>query len=106
MPPDPATIRVSVVFCPPEPVWMRDVVLPAGATVASAIERSGLLVDFPQLREPATRAGVYGQLAAPDAVLRDGDRVEVYRPLSMDPKEARRHRAELRRRRRAAAGAG
>jgi hypothetical protein len=102
MPADPATIRVSVVFCPPEPLWLCDVVLPAGATVAAAIERSGLLADFPQLREPPMSVGVFGQVAAPEAVLRDGDRVEVYRPLSVDPKEARRHRAELRRRRRAA----
>lgn len=60
--------------------------LPAGATVADALARSGWAV-------PAdARVGVWGRPCVPTDVLRDRDRVELYRPLTVDPKEARRQR--------------
>jgi putative ubiquitin-RnfH superfamily antitoxin RatB of RatAB toxin-antitoxin module len=68
--------------------------LPDGATVIQAIEASGLLQKYPEI-DPggANKLGVFAKLAKADAVLRDRDRVEIYRPLIADPKEVRRQKA-------------
>lgn len=73
---------------------MREVVLPSGATLQSAIERSGLLHEAPEIDLAVCRVGVHGKLSPLDAVLREHDRVEIYRPLVADPKESRRKRAQ------------
>jgi hypothetical protein len=72
--------------------------LPAGATVSDAVERSGLRDRFPGLSIRPDRLGVFARACGPGATLRDGDRVEIYRPLTMDPKKARRLAAEAQRR--------
>ncbi|MGB8435855.1 MAG: RnfH family protein [Burkholderiales bacterium] len=64
-----------------------------GTTVAEAIRRSGVLQAFAEIDLARQRVGVHGKLVQLAHVLRDGDRVEIYRPLSADPKEARRTRA-------------
>ena len=61
--------------------------------LAEAIETSGLLRKFPEIDLARNRVGIFGRLARSDAPLRDGDRVEIYRPLTVEPKEARRRRA-------------
>ena len=66
--------------------------LPLGATVAQALEHSGLQKLFPALDWPAATVGIWGRKAAMDQPLRENDRVEVYRPLRVDPKVARRER--------------
>jgi uncharacterized protein len=66
--------------------------LPAGATVGDALRRSGLLERHSEIDLASIKIGVWGKLRALTDVLRDGDRVEVYRPLRVDPKEARRQR--------------
>ena len=81
-------LRVSVVYAEPERVLRRDLVLPAGSTIADAIRTAALPVDAAGMR-----LGVFGRLADACTPLRDGDRVEIYRPLKVDPKEARRRRA-------------
>jgi uncharacterized protein len=63
-----------------------------GATAASAIEQSGLLAKHIDIDLSLQKIGIWGHLCAPDQVLRDLDRVEIYRPLLVDPKEARRLR--------------
>ncbi|MCC7412095.1 MAG: RnfH family protein [Gammaproteobacteria bacterium] len=81
-------IRVEVVCLRPGEQIMRPLSLPAGATVAAAVAAAGLSAQAdPQ------RLGVFGKLCRPDTVLRDGDRVEMYRPLRADPKVLRRRRA-------------
>jgi len=94
--------RVIVVYLRPGLVFERHLVLPASATVGDAIDASGLRREVAELATGEITAGVFGELRGPEAPLEDGDRVEIYRPLSIDPKEARRIRAEVRRRRRAA----
>jgi len=64
-----------------------------GTTVADAIRISGVLQAFPEIDLARQRVGVHGKLGGLGQVLRDGDRVEIYRPLSADPREARRKRA-------------
>lgn len=66
--------------------------LPAGSTVAQALQASGLAGKFPELDLAHAPVGVWGRKAAREQVLRSQDRVEVYRPLRVDPKLARRER--------------
>ena len=89
-----AEIRVQVCYARPGESWLREVAVPAGATLQAAIERSGLLGDAPEIDLAACRIGVYGKLKPLDMVLREHDRIEIYRPLVADPKESRRKRAQ------------
>jgi uncharacterized protein len=68
--------------------------LPEGSTALQALEASGLLQKYPEI-EPGglNKLGVFAKLVKADAVLRDRDRVEIYRPLIADPKEVRRQKA-------------
>lgn len=84
-------VTVEVVLALPERQSVRRVELPPGSTVGDAVAASGL-----EARAPA-RFGVYGKVVAAGTVLRDGDRVEIYRPLRADPKELRRLRAAAKR---------
>lgn len=87
-------ITVEVVYAlPDEQTLLKQQVAP-GATVAEAIEASGILQKYPQIDLAANKLGIFGKLVKADAVLRDRDRIEIYRPLIADPKEVRRKRAE------------
>ena len=91
-------MRVTVVYALPGRVWERTVEVAAGATLRDAVDRACVLDEFPALRAAELSTGVYGKLRKLDDPLHDGDRVEIYRPLIVDPKEARRIRADIRRR--------
>lgn len=67
--------------------------LPEGATLGQALEASGLLAKYPEIDLKKNKFGIYAKLSKVDAVLRDHDRVEIYRPLIADPKEVRKQRA-------------
>ena len=84
---------MSVVHAEPERAFLVELLLPRGATVADAIERSGIRHARPDIKIREDRIGIFSRKTSLDAILRDGDRVEIYRPLNIDPKEARRKRA-------------
>lgn len=84
---------VSVVRAAPGEFWQQRLQLPVGATVADALAASQWRERWPELDPWAHGVGVYGLLREADYPLRDGDRVEVYRPLHYDPLESRRRRA-------------
>jgi putative ubiquitin-RnfH superfamily antitoxin RatB of RatAB toxin-antitoxin module len=86
-----AEITVEVVLALPERTLLRRLMLAEGATVADAIAAADLGGDE-ALVDPQ-RLGIFGKRVPPEQPLRDGDRVEIYRPLLLDPKEARRRRA-------------
>ncbi|PXV60642.1 hypothetical protein SAMN04487785_102368 [Dyella jiangningensis] len=86
-------VTVEVVYAEPSRRWLRKVTLPAGSTVAQAIEASGVAREVPGLVVDAARLGIFSRKVTPDHVVGEGDRVEIYRPLTLDPKEARRRRA-------------
>lgn len=67
--------------------------LPDGATLGQALEASGLLEKYPEIDLKKNKFGIYAKLSKVDAMLRDHDRVEIYRPLIADPKEVRKQRA-------------
>ena len=88
-----ATVRVEVVHARPGKQVLLAVDVPVGTTVAGAIELSGIREAFPDLEVDPARLGIFSRKVAADEVLREGDRVEIYRPLNADPKETRRKRA-------------
>jgi putative ubiquitin-RnfH superfamily antitoxin RatB of RatAB toxin-antitoxin module len=86
-----AVIEVTVVrSLAPRQVELLTLTLPAGSTVLQALQRCGWWAHEQEAEKPAV--GVWGKLQAPDHVLRDKDRVEIYRGLRVDPKQARRER--------------
>lgn len=86
-------IRVEVVFALPERQELVGLELPDGATVADALEASGMAAKFPGHDLTSCAIGVWGHVVDRGHRLRDGDRVELYRPLCIDPQEARRQLA-------------
>ena len=89
-------IRVSVAVATPARQEVAEIELPEGATVADAIAACGLETRFPREEFASLEAGVWGTRVARGTVLRDGDRVELYRPLKADPKDMRRRRVRPR----------
>lgn len=86
-------IHVEVVYGRQDRQKVVTVSLNAGATVRDAVERSGLLAEFPEIDLAKNKLGIWNKLAKVDAEVRDKDRVEIYRPLIADPKEVRKQRA-------------
>lgn len=86
-------LRVEVVYALPAGEDCVALELPAGATALDALRASGILERHPEIDLRRHRLGIYGKAVTAQAPLADGDRVEVYRPLVLDPKEARRRRA-------------
>jgi putative ubiquitin-RnfH superfamily antitoxin RatB of RatAB toxin-antitoxin module len=86
-------MKVEVAYAKPELQVIVPLEIPAGATAEAAIRASGLLERFPELSLELNSVGIFSKPCAPEQRLRPGDRVEIYRPLIADPREARRSRA-------------
>ena len=84
-------MKVEVVYARPEGAQVMSLELPAGARLRDAVSASGFNIENHAV-------GVFGKRVALDHPLADGDRVEIYRPLVIDPKEARRRRASQKKR--------
>ncbi|MEJ2384889.1 MAG: RnfH family protein [Xanthomonadales bacterium] len=89
-----ATFPVEVVYATRERQRLVSLEVEPGCTVGEAIERSGLAASFPELVVDPGAVGIFSRKVPLDHALRPGDRVEIYRPLIADPKEARRRRAQ------------
>lgn len=87
-------LRVEVAYALPDRQILLELEVEGGTTVRQAIERSGILRRYPGIQIARGRVGIFGRRVDLDAPLRDGDRVEIYRPLVADPKEARRRRVK------------
>ncbi|MEJ2768139.1 RnfH family protein [Mycetohabitans sp. B46] len=87
-------IEVQVCYALPDTQTLVDLRLPSGATLREAIEASGIVAMHPQIDLAQQRVGVFGRIRALDSVLENGDRVEIYRPLTVDPKLARQRRVD------------
>jgi hypothetical protein len=86
-------LRAEVCYAGPEGQFVLPVELPEGATLGDAIAASGLAARVPGLAIDERQVGVFSRPRPLDTPLRAGDRVEVYRPLRVDPRAARRERA-------------
>jgi putative ubiquitin-RnfH superfamily antitoxin RatB of RatAB toxin-antitoxin module len=83
-------IRVELVLAMPDRQQLLSVEVESGATIADVIALSRIADRFPEVDVDVLQTGIWGKPMPRDHVVRDGDRVEFYRPLQMDPREARR----------------
>ncbi len=88
-----AYIGVEVVYAEADRQKLIALLVREGITASEAVERSGIVRFFPHLDLACAQLGIFGNACPPDRLLRDGDRVEIYRPLRCDPREMRRRRA-------------
>nr|WP_198245779.1 RnfH family protein [methane-oxidizing endosymbiont of Gigantopelta aegis] len=86
-------LEVEVAYAKPQTQALIAVTLTAEATVEQAIIASGILERFPEIDLNTTKVGVFGKICRLSDSVKTGDRIEIYRPLSQNPMEARRQRA-------------
>ena len=89
-----ALLSIEVCYTLPNEQTLIAVELPKGATLQQALDASGILQRYPGIDLATQKVGVFGKLKPLDAVLADHDRVEIYRPLLVDPKLSRQRRVE------------
>ena len=87
-------IQIEVAYARPDQQLLLPLRVAAGSTVAQVIETSGVLAKFPEIDLAQNKVGIFGKLTKLDTVVRERDRIEIYRALIADPKEVRRKRAE------------
>ena len=87
-------IQIEVAYARPDQQLLLPLRVAAGSTVAQVIEVSGVLEKFPEIDLAQNKVGIFGKLTKLDTVVRERDRIEIYRALIADPKEVRRQRAE------------
>ena len=92
--PNSASMSVQICYARPEKQFLLEQMFLPGTTIQQAIQRSGIIQQAPEIDLSVWRVGIYGKLKTLDTVLREHDRVEIYRPLIADPKDSRRKRAE------------
>jgi uncharacterized protein len=82
-------MKIGIAYALPHRQAWLTVELPDGTTVGDAITRSGIVEQFPEVDLATQKIGVFGKFVRLDTVLEDGDRVEIYRPITCDPKTVR-----------------
>jgi len=87
-------IHVEVAYAREDVQVILGLDVPQGTTLEQAIQQSGILERFPEIDLDKNKVGIFGKISKRDAILREHDRVEIYRPLLADPKVSRRQRAE------------
>ena len=87
-------IQIEVAYARPDQQLLLPLRVAAGSTVAQVIEASGVLAKFPEIDLAQNKVGIFGKLTKLDTVVRERDRIEIYRALIADPKEVRRQRVE------------
>ena len=92
--PEVEQIDVEVACAKADQQTLLQVQVPIGTTAGQAINVSGILEYFPEINWKNTGIGIFGKACKPEQILNAGDRVEIYRPLLMDPKQQRRQRAQ------------
>ncbi len=87
-------VNVQLCYAAPLREYFRELAVAPGTTIGQAIAQSGVLQDMPGIDLAAQPVGIFGKKRPLDTVLRERDRIEIYRPLVADPKESRRRRSE------------
>ncbi len=90
-------IHIAIAYALPKRHFLKYYDLPADSTVEDALQQSNLLQRFPEIDLAQSRLGIFSRPVKLSDPLKDGDRIEIYRPLLADPKEIRRQRAEQQR---------
>jgi putative ubiquitin-RnfH superfamily antitoxin RatB of RatAB toxin-antitoxin module len=87
-------VAVEVAFALPERQSLLSLSVPLGFTVQQVIEKSGILVSYPEINLDVNKVGIWSRPVKLHELVKNGDRIEIYRPLIADPKDLRRRRAE------------
>jgi putative ubiquitin-RnfH superfamily antitoxin RatB of RatAB toxin-antitoxin module len=87
--------RVEVAYATPEAQAVIPVEVHIGTTAAEAVQQSGIELQFPEIDLETSKLGIFGKRVKPQLILHEGDRVEIYRPLTADPKVVRRELAAM-----------
>ena len=87
-------IEIEVAYALPENQILESLKVPYGTTAAQAVQLSGVCNKFPEIQPDNKNLGIFGKLVKPETILRNHDRVEIYRPIIVDPKEKRRERVK------------
>ncbi len=87
-------MHIELVYALPHEQTLLKLEVPVGTTIAEGVRLSGIVGKHPEIDPDKGKFGIFGKLSKQDAVLREKDRIEIYRPLIADPKEVRRKRAE------------
>ena len=90
----PNSIPIEVAYASPQHSWLIPFNVEEGTTIQQAIVASGILDQCPAIDLETNEVGIFSNIVALDTLVRAGDRIEIYRPLILDPKQARRLRAE------------
>ena len=90
----PKIIPIEVAYASASQSWLIPFEVEEGTTVQQAIASSGILEQCPDINLQTNKVGIFSKIIELDVLVRAGDRIEIYRPLILDPKEARRLRAE------------
>ncbi len=93
----PGLLSVQICYICPCLSILRSLSVAQGTTIQQAIEASGILQQVPEMDLATVKVGIFNKVKALDTVLREQDRIEIYRPLVADPKTARRQRVEEKR---------
>lgn len=88
-----AKVNIEVAYALPDTQSVIALQVSQGTTIEQAIQLSGILEQFPQIDIAKNKLGIFGKLKKADVEVREGDRVEIYRPLIADPKVVRKQRA-------------
>ncbi|HEV2611255.1 MAG TPA: RnfH family protein [Noviherbaspirillum sp.] len=91
---DVREISVQVCYATPDRQFLRGLTVADGTTLHEVIRQSGVLDEIPEIDLSVLQVGVFGKRRSLEDVARNGDRVEIYRPLIADPKDSRRRRAD------------
>lgn len=83
-------MKISIAYAAPTRQAWLSVEVPDGTSVKDAIERSGILQQFPEIDLEQQKVGIFSKLTKLDTILADGDRIEIYRPITCDPKTVKR----------------
>jgi len=90
-----STIEVELAFALPDKQWLISLTVPSSKTAREIVSESGLYESISEFDFDNCQVGVWGRQIEWSALLRDGDRLEIYRPLALDPRETRRRLALL-----------
>ena len=86
-------INIELIYPKPNEQILVSLTVSAGTTVLQAIEKSNILITYPEINFKINKVGIFSKVTKLNEVLRDGDRIEIYRPLIADPKEVRKKKA-------------
>ncbi len=99
-----SALAVEIVYALKDHAYIQSVQLEPGSTIEEAIKQTDVLQQYPEIDLTLNRVGIYAELRSLQDLVADGDRIEIYRPLLADPKDARRLRADKAKKEKLAAG--